>query len=130
MAIGGNVRTKIGDSTITIVGRVGSGAIPKRATMDNDGFEFPKRTCNPLPEQRPANVEVRNRFLPFSMETEHINQPEAGPNTAPQAPQQNRPKRMPPIFIRVPVVESSLVSVLKMADPSAYFEYVPSGLKS
>ena len=128
MATGGNVKTKIGDSTITIVGGVGSGAIPKRAAMDNEGFEFPKRTCNPLPEQRPADLEVRNRFLPFSMETDQTSQPEAGPSTAPQA-QPSKPKRMPPIFIRVPVVESSLVSALKMAGPSAYFEYVPSGLK-
>ena len=129
MATRGNFRTKIGDSNITIVGGVGSGATPKRAAMDNDGFEFPKRTCNSLPEHGPADLEVRNRFLPFSMETEQALQPEAGPSTAPQAPQQSKPKRMPPIFIRVPVVKSSLVSALKMAGPSAYFEYIPSGLK-
>ena len=49
-------------------------------------------------------------------------------STAPSAPQ-TVTKRMPPIIVRVSVVESTLLSKLKPAGPTCYFEYVTNGLR-
>ena len=133
MATGGEEShtVNIGDSTITIHK---SGAIPKR-TMDRDGFELSKKPCRPV-EHKPSPVKTGNFFTPLSMDV--VTQP--GPSSAPQAqtaPQatttaaapQATQKRMPPIIVRVPVVESSLLAKLKAAGPTCYFEYVKNGLR-
>ena len=135
----------IGDSTITIHK---SGAIPKR-TMDRDGFELTKKPCRPV-EHKPSPVKTGNFFTLLYMD---VVQP--GPSSAPQAqtasqastttsaPQaqtgsqasttisapQAISKRMPPIIMRVPVVESTLLAKLKAAGQTCYFQYVKNGLR-
>ena len=111
---------KIGDSTITINN---TGAIPKRS-MDSDGFELSKKQCRPV-EHVSKPVETTNRFKPLSMDTTQpgpssAHQAQSAPQ-APSAPQATI-KRMPPIIVRVPVVEPSLLAKLKAAGPTCYFE--------
>ena len=102
--------------------------------MERDSFELTKKPCR-LVEHKPSPVKTGNFFTPLSMD---VVQP--GPSSSPQAQTasqastttsapQSTPKRMPPIIVRVPVVESTLLAKLKAAGPNCYFEYVKNGLR-
>jgi hypothetical protein len=133
MATGGgeeNHTVIIGDSTITIHK---SGAIPK-LTMDRDGFELTKKPCRQV-ENKPSPVKTRNFFTPLSKDVQPGPSSVPQAQTVPQAPTttsapQATLKRMPPIIVRVPVVESTLLAKLKAAGPTCYFEYVKNGLRA
>ena len=117
----GNSTVIIRDSSITILK---TGAIPKR-TMDRNGFELPKKQSRSV-EYKCKPVETGNMFDVQSMDVQ-----QSGPSSAPQGPPAPKAvnKRMPPIRVRVPVVEPFLLVKLKAAGPTCYFEYVKNGLR-